>query len=362
MWPTSERFAEVLASGKRRWATRVEMLYAGDLVTSLDVVTDGQVTLDDVAVRRGLRLTLVDPTGMLTPSTAADLLSPKGTEARVWRGLEVDGEYEWVPLGVFGLVYPEVSAHNGGTIIELSGYDRVDAVRTRRFTAPYRVASGTLTHTAMADIITSRITVPTRITASGYTVPELVFDRLSDPWDAVREIGNADLLSAFFDPLGTLVITPEIETVTGVVYEPGEGSLLIDSKRGISAEHTYSGVIVNVEHPERDPIIAEAWDDDPKSVTYRLGPYGARPYGFSSPIITTQAQAQAAANTLLKRVTKMRQTATLTTVGHPGHEIGDVVEVIDPETKTKGNWRVIGATIPLRPGPITLKLEEALGG
>lgn len=362
MWPTTDRFDEVLRSGNRRWATRVELLYAGDLITSLDVVVDGRVDVDEVAVRRSLNIELVDPTGTLTPATASDLLSPKGTEARVWKGLLVDGEYEWVPLGVFGVVDPEVSAHEGGTRVTFRGFDRVGAVRVRRFTAPWNVATGTLTHVAMGDIVTSRITVPTRITASGYTTPELVFDRLSDPWDAVREIGNADLLEAYFDQLGTLVITDETEALTGVTYEPGATSLLLGSTRGITAEHTYSGVIVSVEHPERDPIIAEAWDTDPKSVTYYLGPFGKRPFGFSSPVITTQAQAQAAANTLLKRVTKMRQTATLTTVGHPGHEIGDVIEVIDPKTRTKGLWRVIGAQVPLRPGLIKLKLEEALGG
>lgn len=362
MWPTSERFYEVLVSGQRRWATRVEVLYQGERVETLNVMVDGSVDIDEVAVRRSLDVVLVDPFGSLTPASARDLLAPKGTEMRVWRGLEVDGEYEWVPLGVFGIVEPEVEAHSSGTLIKVKGFDRVDAVRKRRFTAPYRVPVGTLTHQAIADIVTSRLPgVPTRITASGFTTPELLFDRLGDPWtDAIEKIAEADVLQAYFDPLGTFIVTPQLQQETGIVYEPGEGSLLVDSSRKMDADTTYSGVIVSAEHPDETPIVVELWDTNPKSATYADGPFGRRPYGFSSPVIRTVAQANLAAQTILPRVTKMRQTAKLTTVGHPGHEIGDVVTVIDPETRTAGRWRVRGAGVPTRIGKIRLSLEEAL--
>ncbi len=360
MWPTSNRFSEVLASDSRSWATRLEVLYEGEAQTTLNVVVDGSVSLDDVAVRRSLRLRLIDPHGDLTPATAKDLLAPKGTEIRVLRGLLVDGEYEWVPLGVFGIANPKVSAHGGGgTIIELSGYDRVDAVRARRFAAPWVIARNTPTHEAIAEIVATRLPGTTmRITSTGHTTPELVFDRLSDPWDAVRDIADADALNAFFDPLGSFIVTPELTQETGIVYEPGSGSMLIDSEREIDAGNTYSGVQVSSEHPDTDPVFFEIWDTDPKSPTYSDGPFGRRPFGFSSPVIRTLSQAQIAARTLLPRVTRMRQTATLHTIGHPGHDVGDVITVIDPETRMAGKWMITGGEIPTRAGRITLKLAE----
>ncbi len=360
MWPTSDRYSEVLASGNRRWATRLEVLYEGEAETTLDVVVEGDVSLDDVAVRRSLNLTLVDPHGDLTPTTAKDLLAPKGTEIRVLRGLLVDGEYEWVPLGVFGIAAPKVSAHgNAGTVIELSGFDRVDAVRSRRFAAPWVIARDTLTHEAIAEIVATRLPGTTmRITTTGNTTPALVFDRLSDPWDAVRNIADADALAAYFDPLGTFIVTPELVQETGVVYEPGPQSLLLDSEREIDAERTYSGVQVSSEHPDTDPVFYEIWDLDTKSPTYADGPFGRRPFGFSSPVIRTLAQAEIAARTLLPRVTRMRQTATLHTVGHPGHDVGDIVTVIDPKTRIAGKWMITGGSIPVRAGVMTLKLAE----
>lgn len=361
MWPTSDRFTEILVAGQRTWASRVEVLYGGERVAALDVMVDGSVSLDDVAVRRALDITLVDPHGDLTPASARDLLAPKGTEIRCWRGLLVDGEYEWVPLGVFGIQEPQVSAHQNGTLIKIRGADRVDAVRLRRFASPYAVARDTPTHEAIADIVSSRLPgVAMRITASGHTTPELVFDRLSDPWDAVRDLAAADSLAAYFDQLGTLIVTPALEQETGVTYEPGESSLLIDSAKSMDSASVYSGVVVTAEHPEQAPIVHELWDLDPKSVTYADGPFGRRPYGFSSPIITTLAQAELAAQTLLPKVSKMRAKATLTTVGHPGHDIGDIVTVLDPETRMAGRWTVVGGSVTVRPGRVVLDLEEVL--
>lgn len=360
MWPTSDGFATALASGSRRWYSKVEVLYAGEVVTTLTVVTDGAVDFDEVAVRRSLDLTMVDVDGTLTPESAKDLLAPKGTEIRVYRGLQVAGEPEWVPLGVFGITRPVVKAHAPGVTIKVTAFDRVDAVRSRRFAEPWVVTSGTPTYQPIVDIVTSRLTVPTRVTITGNTTPEAVFDTLSDPWDAVRKIAEADSIEAYFDPLGTLVVAPETQTDTGITYAPGAGSLFLNNERTLLADKTYSGVVVTGEHPDQDPIRYTLWDTDPKSPTYYLGPFGMRPYGFSSSLITTLDQAMDAANTILARVTRMRQEIQFTTIGHPGHDVGDIVTVQDPASRTSGRYVIYGGKVPLRPGPITLKAREVV--
>lgn len=361
MWLTSDAYMTALLSGSRRWSSKIEVLYSDAVVTTLSVVTDGSVSIDEVAVRRSLDLTMVDPDGTLTPADARDLLAPKGTEIRLYKGLDTaPGVTEWVPLGVFGIVKPVVSAHQPGTVIKVKAFDRVDAVRSRRFSSPWKISGGTPTYQAISDIVTSRLTVPVRIAATGNTTPEVVFDELSDPWDAVRSIASADSLVAFFDPLGMLVVTPDAETETGVEYSPGEQSLLLKSERAISSDTTYSGVIVKGGHPDVDPIRSVLWDTDPKSPTYYLGPFGKRPYGYTSPLITTQAMADAAAATILPRVTKMRQEVVLTTIGHPGHEIGDVVIITDPKSRTTGRYTIYGGKVPLRIGQIEWKLRASL--
>jgi hypothetical protein len=360
MWPTSTAFSEALAASTRTWRHRIEVLYAGDVVTSINVLADGYVNVDSTAVRRSAYLTLIDADGTLTPSSARDLLAPKGTEVRLYKGLLVAGAYEEVPLGVFGVVEPEVSSHSNGTTLKLKGWDRVDAIRVRQFSEPYTVAAGTPTATAISNIITSRLDVPIRTTATGNTTPESVFDWASDPWDAITTLADSDGLVAYFDPLGTCVVEPEHETMTGIVYAGGDGGLLETvQSRTITADKTYSGVVVKGEHPEAGAVWSTIWDTDPTSPTYADGPFGHRPYGFYSKLIDTQEKADSAAATLFAKVTKMRQKLVITTVGTPGHEIGDVVRVIDPASKTNGYYKVVSAQIQIRPGATRLSLEEA---
>jgi Domain of unknown function (DUF5047) len=364
MYKTSTAFNAALASSSRTWLTKVEVLRESIVQTELDVVLSGRITLDDTAVRRSAKVNIVDATGRLSPVDAHDLLAPVGTELRIWRGLRLaDGSAEYVPLGVVGITEPEVFTGGGGIEVRIDADDRVDAVRARRFASPWRVAGGTPTWEAISDIVLSRITVPLRYADTGHTVPEALFDELSDPWAAVEEIAEADGLTVYFDALGTLVIEPPDECDCNQTYAEGDGSVLIEGSRWMSAEDTYSGVIVTGEHPDEAPVRYVLWDTDPASATYADGPFGYRPFGFASPLVSSAAKAQAAAETIFARVTGMRQRAELTTIGHPGHEIGDIVFVDHDSCRTRGRYAVTGASIPLRAGEtMRLTLREALDG
>lgn len=360
MWATSDEYLGALASHNRTWYSKVEVLYGGSVVETLSVVSSGAVSIDEVAVRRSLDITFVDADGALTPASAKDLLAPKGTEVRIYKGLLVEGVIEWVPLGVFGVEEPNVSAHQNGTIVRIRASDRAASVKKRRFVAPYTVAKNTPTTDAIAAIVTSRLTVPVRATVTGNTTPEVVYDELSDPWDAIQALSTADALRTYFDPLGTLIIEPEGEVDTGITYAPGESSLLVSSTRSLLADKTYSGVIVKGEHPDYPPVRYEKWDTDPASPTYAAGPFGYQPYGFTSPLITSLAMATTTADTLFDRVTRMRQDLSIEMIGHPGHDVGDVVTVTDAKSKTSGRYTIYGASIPLRLGVTSLRLREAL--
>lgn len=357
MWSVSPEYLAQIMQPVRRWKTRVDVLYANNVVTTLNVVLEGNVAIDNVAVRRSLDITMSDPEGRLTPTAAQDLLAPKGTEIRPYRGLELpDGSYEWVPLGVFGVVEPVIDSHSPGTKIKIKAWDRVDTLRKRRFITPYAVAGGTNTADVIADIVTSRLDVPVRITKSQHTTPEVVFDNLTDPWDAIKELAEADGLSVYFDASGILVIEPETDQITGIVY--GSDGVLLDCSREMSSERTYNGVLVSGEHPETGSIRSQLWDTDPASPTYRYGPFGERPYGFYSKLVDTQEKADKSAETIFRRVVKMRQLLTIHTAGVVGHEINDVIYISDVASRTEGYYRIRGATIPLRGTKIRLRCEE----
>jgi hypothetical protein len=349
MWPTTQGFKEALESGSRLWSTRIEVLFGSDVVTSLDTLVSGYVGMDNVSVRRECNFTIVDADGIFTPASAGDLLSPKGTEIRLYRGLMVNHVYEYVPMGVFGIDKPEVRSHSDGTVIEIRGYDRVDALRYRQFEDPWVVVGGTLAHVAIAAIFTDRMPgIPMRITPSTYTVPEVVFDRLSDPWDAIRKLAVAAGLNCYFDQLGSFVIEPTQDFITGWTYQPGPASMLMTSARSFSARGSYSGVIARAEHPDAAPIRYELWDTNPASPTYSAGPFGRRPYGYYTDKITSLPQLQDIAQIIYDREVHIAQECEITVTGHPGHDVGDIIEIIDPRSRTAGVWRVISATVPMK--------------
>lgn len=349
MWPTSEAFQMALAQSSRRWASRVEILYDGSISTIDTVLIRGYIGIDDIAVRREAHITFVDADGVLTPASARDLLAPVGAEMRIYRGLYLaDGTVEYVPMGVFGIIKPEVRSHADGVVVEVKGFDRVDAIRARQFTDPWTVPAGTLVTTAITDIVTSRMDVATRITPSALTTPEVVFDRLSNPWYAVEDLAAAAGMKAYFDALGSLVIAPVASEDTGVVYTIGnEVATLMNVTRSMDSSTTNNGVIVRGMHPDYTPVRYEIWDTDVNSPTYYLGPFGKRPYGYYSELITTVGQAQAVAEALYPRVTKIVQEVEITTVGTIAHDVGDTFTIIDPRSKTSGRYTVVSGTIPL---------------
>lgn len=351
MWQTSAAFDAALLESSRRWSTKIEVIWADTVVETLDVLVSGYIGIDEMAVRREAHFTISDQDGRLTPKQATDLLTPKGTEMRISRGLWIpqQQEYEYVPMGVFGVVEPQVRSHSDGVVVEVKGFDRVDKLRALHFDGPWVVGDGTLIHEAIATIISTQMPeVAVRVTTSSFTSPEIVFDRLSSPWDAIRKLCESSAYVCYFDQLGQAIVEPVTEVDTGVTYTIGERSVLMNVSRSfMSTEKVYSGVIVRGQHPDYLPIRAELWDEDPASPTNSLGPFGRRPYGVWSEIIVNEVQAAAVAADTLPRVSRMKQEVEITTRGHPGHEVNDVITVLDPRSSTDDRYKVVSATVPL---------------
>jgi enamine deaminase RidA (YjgF/YER057c/UK114 family) len=75
------------------------------------------------------------------------------------------------------------------------------------------------------------------------------------------------------------------------------------------------------------PVSAVAQDADPLSPTFVGGKYGVVPDPQSSPLITTQAQAQAAANAALRVALGTVEGVTVSAVAKPDHDVDDVIVV-----------------------------------
>jgi hypothetical protein len=141
-------------------------------------------------------------------------------------------------------------------------------------------------------------------------------------------------------------------------------SLLLYDERAMNDENSYSGVVVTAEHPDNPtPIRVEVWDTNPNSPTYydpanpSASAFGPVPYGFASPIITTSAQATLAGQTILQRVSGLLETVKVDTIGHWGHDIGDVIAASDPDTRLSGTHIIEQVVQPVRRGPMQITMR-----
>jgi hypothetical protein len=135
--------------------------------------------------------------------------------------------------------------------------------------------------------------------------------------------------------------------------------------RGLTREGVYNAVVATGEAGDTTaPARAVAYNLDPDSPTYYNGSFGPVPMFYSSPFITTNTQALAAATTLLRQQLGLPYQVDLSSVANPALEPYDVLAIKYPK---RGRWRSLRTethiidevTIPLVPTqPVTLKTRE----
>ncbi|CAB4218266.1 hypothetical protein UFOVP1608_18 [uncultured Caudovirales phage] len=340
------------------------LTYAGDVVT--------------VSVDEGI-----------VPDDAFDILAPFGNEIRLWRGATVNKlrsdtyadisgstytilastyatygvlaqavtaytEDELIPLGVFLLTNVEIEAGDGGVSIQASGSDRSVRISRARWTQPYTIAAGTDLGTAIQNLLTDRwIDVPCRFSATTETINKAVFgtETDNDPWRDAQGIAKSAGYDLYFDADGYAVLTAIRDAASAspnAVYAENEEAMVLKLNRSLSNEQTYNGVIVTAEGTEvSDTFREEAWDDDLSSPTYRYGKFGQVPFFYSSPLITTSAQAQSAASGLLAAKKGATENVAWSQIVDPSLDAADVVAVTNADAKVDRLMVIDRLTIPL---------------
>lgn len=339
--------------------------------TGLHVV-DGRADVDgNAATLRSMTGTIVDKSGELIPSFAGDKLTPYGTELHVWRGVVLPSDTrELMPLGVYRISAVR-AVDDGSTKLEITGHDRSRSIARNRFTVPYAVPSGAVGVTAIVDLIEDRLPgVPVLVaTTSTQTLPAGAgtgYEAESNPWDAVQKMAAAIGCRVRFNGDGVAVIEDEPDPLSLPVswtYQEGPQSTLLQVEKSLDDELGYNGAVVDGEGTgAATPVHAEAWDTDPASPTYHLGPYGKVPVFLRSNLITTQAQADTAAAALLRRKAGATEQITFTSLPHPAHDAGDLVRVTRSTVKVDELYVLDAFSIPFTPeGTSTVQTRRQRG-
>jgi hypothetical protein len=162
-----------------------------------------------------------------------------------------------------------------------------------------------------------------------------------------------------------------VETPPAITGDPawtidaGANGVLVQMSRGLTREGVYNAVVATGEGSDTiAPARAVVYNLDPGSPTYYNGTFGPVPRFYSSPFITTDAQAASAAASILRQQLGLPYQVELSSIANPALEPYDVIGVKYPQTSrsrtmTVETHVVDEATIPLVANvPVTLQTRE----
>lgn len=352
MWPVSAAFATAIMQS-HEIAVLAEVLRSGVVTASLTTVTDGGVTLDARAQSRGrLDIQIADDGTLdLIPTAATDALAPYGTELRVSRGiLYPDDTRELVPIGVYRIDQCTIDGPPGGVSLKINGLDRSAKMIDARFEEPHIIAAGTNLATAILALAQAGdATVVTNFTPTAVTTPQIVAAEGADRWKLMQDLATAAGLRLYYDGLGILVLAPEVADVAAAItLAEGPGGVLLDAGRDWTRQGSYNRVVATGENVGLvAPVRAVATDTNALSPTVYGGPFGQVPTFFQSQFITTNAQAQDAADAMLRRQLGTTKTVRFDTPVLPHLEPGDIARITRTDVGIDEDHLIDSLTIPL---------------
>lgn len=243
----------------------------------------------------------------------------------------------------------------GGTSIKIHVTDMSRAIKRNVWQMPYVVPKGTNYGDAVKAMVLDRLPSQTEFAISTTTRvldTALVYgmDQGGDPWQDIREVAMAIGFEAYFDPRGVFVFRAVPDPRIGepvFVFDENFNPIVVEASKELSDEQTFNDVVVTGQSTgTQNPVSAEAFDNDPASRTYILGDYGRVGQRLPFNNITTQDQAQDAANAVLFNSLGAAETVTITCVPHPALEPGDVVKIKVSNVKADGTYMINSMTTP----------------
>lgn len=351
MWDTSDRWDPALRVA-HGIVTKAEVWRGGSYVQDINVV-GGAVAVDESSkVRRSLTLTASDVT--LLPDGTSDLLSPFGTDLRVYSGIAyTEGDTELVPVGVFRIT--DVAQRSHLAELEVTADDYSHVLADARFLVPWNTPAGA----AVVDEIARMVhdVDPTievyDLTGSSTLTVAATWDR--ERWDAIEQLAASIGAEPFFDALGRLIVRP-VPTVTSTsvsvwdVDSNTSTAVMLDVALGVSSSLVYNAVVASSSGSTSSPITGIAYQ---QSGDFKWQAGFKRPRFYSSPLLSTVEQCQQAASAILARSVVFARSLAPVAAPNPALDVGDVITVTLPDGTAE--LRVVSAlTVPLDLNPMQI--------
>ena len=332
-------------------------------VVDLDIV-GGQITVDDVAIRRTADIDLTDTTGELIPDDMRDLLAPRSHEVRLFRGIKLrNGTEEFLPVGVYTVTDDHIDDSGDGLHISLSLSDRAYRIARDFLTFDWVIGEGTNYINAIRQIVNRSIPfAPMDLTDTIHTSPLIVYEVGENPWKAAQELAANCGQELYFSPDGTLISRPipDYAAVSPVWnFAEGEDCTMLYINRRLTEQDSVNHVIVIGETADdAPPVRGEVFDNNPESATYVYGNWGRVVEVVRSSSITTNEAAASMAFGIFQKRLGVSDLVRLNALVHPAFEIGDIITATRVASKVEGRFVVDKISIPMtavRPMDISMR-------
>lgn len=300
-----------------------------------------------------------DDQSSLFPRRAGDLLAPYGNEIHLRYGIDLGASMLWTPLGYYRIDDTDQQGRALGPIT-LTGQDRMIGIKDARLLVPRQYRS-TQSAMAMAYDLTSDV-YPDIIIVWDDETDQLPIGRdilvERDRYAALGDLAKSKGKVVYFDSLGVLRFeTPP--DAGAIVWDiaAGENGVLVTSDRSVSREGMANAIAARGQGTTGESAFAVAVDAGPNSPTRWGSRFGKVPEFYESPLITTDAQAFAAAAAQLRRTLGMPYSASFGTVPNPALRPREAVRVTQ-ETGDREKHIVETLRLPLVGGVMTGTTRE----
>src|SRR5262245_59615829 len=154
MYPRSSKFdTTVISSHRIKCVAEVCKEGTTEVLATLPI-TEGNISIDDVPVRREADLDLSDKWGEFVPEDASSMLAPHINEVRLKRGIVFpDGTEELIPQGVYIITDNHMDDSGPAVHMSLSLKDRGYDLGQKLFTTNTQIAAGTNAATAIDQLL-----------------------------------------------------------------------------------------------------------------------------------------------------------------------------------------------------------------
>ena len=353
----------------------VEVLRRGEVTSLTDLVGAGAISgslrIATGKMRRTVNLAVADRSAALVPGDIGDLLAPP---SRLRISMRV-GEGALTPLGTFGISRPNVTDTLDDLVLTVDAYDATRRISRNRWRKPYAIASGTNLGTALKAAITDRFPgAQFNFAPVTNTLPVVTWglEVENDPWEDMVALAAEYSHQLYLNASGVFVLRPVIDVDTETpahTYVEGPGCTMEADSRSYDDEPGFNWVVGHAEGPHlASPLRAEVWDSDSRSPRYAGvlsngtadpalpdgSEWGIVPRFFTSGVLSTQAELDAACLTYLRKDALNEQQVTISAFPDPTQDVDEAILAGRSRSRLRGRWLTTAVDLPFDGAPMTI--------